>query len=76
MRYLIPLEENYFRIINANFFVFKPVKLIDREVQEEVLKAVESLSINEKYDINIAKEPFNFDFEAQIEATLKKIFLQ
>ena len=59
--------------INANFFVFKPVKLPDKEVQEEALKAVESLSLIEKYDINIPKEPFYYDLESQIEATLKNL---
>ena len=59
--------------INANFFVFKPVKLPDKVVQEEALKAVESLSLNEKYDINIPKEPFYYDLDAQIESTLKNL---
>jgi nitronate monooxygenase len=59
--------------INANFFVFKPVKLPDKEVQKEALKALESLSLNEKYNINIPKEPFYYDLESQIEATLKNL---
>ena len=59
--------------INANFFVFKPVKLPDKEVQEEALNALESLSLIENYDINIPEEPFYLDLELQIEATLKNL---
>ena len=59
--------------INANFFVFKPVELPDKKVQEEAIKAIESLSLNEKYEINIPKEPFYYDLESQIEATIKNI---
>ena len=47
--------------INANFFVFKPVELPDKKVQVEAIKAIESLSLNEKYEINIPKEPFYYD---------------
>ena len=59
--------------INANFFVFKPVELPDKKVQEEAIKAIESLSLNEKYEINIPKEPFYYDLESQIEATIKNL---
>ncbi len=59
--------------LNANFFVFKPVKLPDKEVQEEAIKAIENLSLTEKYDINIPNEPFYYDLESQIEATLKNL---
>ena len=59
--------------INANFFVFKPVKLPEKKVQEEAIQAIQSLSFNQKYEINIPKEPFYFDLESQIEATLKNL---
>ena len=61
--------------INANFFVFKPVKLPEKKVQEEAIQAIQSLSLNHKYEINIPKEPFYFNLESQIEATLRT-FLQ
>ena len=59
--------------INANFFVFKPVNLPEKNVQEEAIKAIESLSLNEKYEIIIPKEPFYFDLKSQIEATLENL---
>ena len=59
--------------LNANFFVFKPVKLPEKKVQEEAIQAIESLSLNQKYEINIPKEPFYYDLEAQIEATLENL---
>ena len=39
----------------------------------EAIKAIESLSLNEKYEINIPKEPFYYDLESQIEATIKNL---
>jgi len=59
--------------INANFFVFKPVKLPEKRVQEQAIEAIQSLSFNQKYEINIPKEPYYFDLETQIEATLKNL---
>tara|TARA_B100000963_G_scaffold34087_1_gene25337 strand:+ start:355 stop:1398 length:1044 start_codon:yes stop_codon:yes gene_type:complete len=59
--------------INANFFVFKPVQLPEKEIQKEAIKAIASLSLNEKYEINVPTEPFYFDLETQIEATIKNL---
>mgnify|MGYP001186975291 CR=1 FL=1 len=59
--------------INANFFVFKPVQLPEKEIQKEAIRAIASLSLNEKYEINVPTEPFYFDLETQIEATLKNL---
>ena len=57
--------------INANFFIFKPVQLPEKQIQKEAIKAIESLTLNENYEINIPKKPYYFDLETQIEATLK-----
>ena len=57
--------------LNANFFVFKPVKLPGKNFQKEAIRAIANLSLNEKYEINVPKEPFYYDLELQIEATLK-----
>ena len=59
--------------INANFFVFKPVQLPEKIFQEEAIRAISSLSLNEKYEINVPKEPFYYNLESQIEATLKNL---
>ncbi len=59
--------------INANFFVFKPVKLPKKKVQEEAIQAIKNLSLNHKYEIKVPKEPFYYDLELQIEATLKNL---
>ena len=59
--------------INANFFVFKPVKLPEKKNQEEAILAIKNLSLDEKYEINVPEEPFYYDLESQIEATLKNL---
>ena len=59
--------------INANFFVFQPVKLPKKKIQKEAIEAIASLSLNEKYEINVPNEPFFYNLESQIEATLKNL---
>ena len=60
-------------LINANFLVFKPVNLPEKDVKEEAINTIESLSLNKKYEIKIPKEPFYFDLKSQIEATLENL---
>jgi len=59
--------------LNANFFVFKPVQLPEKIVQQEAINALSSLSLDEKFEINIPQEPFYYDLDSQIEATLKNL---
>ena len=54
-------------------FLFIPVNLPEKDVQEEAIKAIESHSLNEKYEIKIPKEPFYFDLKSKIEATLENL---
>ncbi len=59
--------------INANFFVFKPVRLPGKKVQDEAIKALSNLTLNEKFEINVPDKPFYYDLETQIESALKNL---
>ena len=64
-------KKNTCGFINANFFVFKPIKLPNKKIINNALKALSSLPLKDIYDLSVPKEPFYFDLESQIEATLK-----
>ena len=59
--------------LNANFFVFKPVQRPEKKVQQEAIKALSSLSLDHKFEINVPEEPFYYDLDTQIEVTLKNL---
>ena len=57
--------------LNANFFVFNPMKLPNKKDQKNAIESLSSLSFNEQYELEIPRSPFYFTLEDQIEATLK-----
>ena len=57
--------------LNANFFVFNPMKFPNKKDQKNAIESLSSLSFNEKYKLEIPTSPFYFTLEDQIEATLK-----
>ena len=57
--------------LNANFFVFNPIKLPNKRDQKNAIEALSSLSFDEEYELEIPRSPFYFTLEDQIEATLK-----
>ena len=49
--------------INANFFVFKPESLPDKEIQLAAIEAIRSLPIKGEFSVKIPSEPYYPDIE-------------
>jgi len=52
--------------INANFFIFSPVDLPSKTVQEKALEALKNLALDGEYSVSIPQAPFYPDLGEQL----------
>ena len=52
--------------INANFFVFSPVDLPEKTIQQKAIEALKNLPLDAEYSLTIPQAPFYPDLEEQL----------
>lgn len=57
--------------VNANFFIFSPVELPPKTVQEKATEALKNLALDGEYSLSIPRAPFYPDLGEQLEPVWK-----